>query len=225
MKLKAILCATLAAVAIPFSHAQQGSEFSLRFLAFPRQADSEPLQLLIGDGQTIPIKTPGHTLSPAYKVKLLSSIVVGVTEKNNLNVPIFKVLGRAASLPSSKQIILLLRKGQNNSDGFVVLPIDGDLAKFSGASFLFINASNLEVGGKIGDKTFQLNPGQRNLLHPAATHEGGFCQVTLAYQTEEKWQTFIDTRWSMSSRRRSIVFFYQEPQTGYLGIAPIVDVL
>jgi hypothetical protein len=223
MKLRNILYIVLAAIATPFSNAQGEGEWSLRFLAFPQQDDSKPIQLLVGDGKTIAIETPGHTLSPTYRVKPLTSIVVGVTENNKLQVPVFKVLGKAPSLATSKQIILLMRKGTSNSDGFVVLPIDGDLAKFSGASFLFINASNMQVGGKIGDKIFQLKPGQKELLKPAATHAGGCCQVTLAYQNNEKWQTFVDTRWSASNGRRSLVFFYQDPETGDLGVAPIIE--
>ena len=136
---------------------------------------------------------------------------------------VFKILGKSPSIASSKQIILLLRKGETNNDGFVMLPIDGATANFPGASFLFINASNLVIGGKIGDKTFALKPGQKNMLQPAPTHPGGGCQVTLAYQKDEQWKTFFDTRWVANPRYRSLIFFYQDPETETLGVAPIMD--
>lgn len=225
MNINTILRIAAAAIAIQISHAQTAGELSLQFLAFPKHADPEPIELLVGEGKTLAIEIPGHELSPVYKVARPASIVVGITTKNEKGEPVFQILGKAAPISSTKQIILLLRKGENNSDGFVVLPIDGDLSKFTGASYLFINAASMPVGGKIGDKIFKLNPGQRDLLKPAATHKGGGCQVTLSYKNEEKWKIFYDTRWSVNPRYRSLVFFYQDPETGSLGIAPIMDIL
>jgi len=225
MHTKNILRIAAAAIAIQFSHAQTTGELSLQFLAFPKHPDPQPIELLTGENETISIEIPGHELSPVYKVTRPASVIVGITEKNEKGEPIFKVLGKTTPLPSTKQIILLLRKGQNNSDGFVVLPIDGDLSNFSGGSYLFINASSMPCGGKIGDKMFNLKPGQRDLLKPAATHKGGGCQVTLSYQKEEKWKIFYDTRWSVNPGYRSLVLFYQDPETGRLGVAPIVDIL
>lgn len=225
MNTKLILRIAVAAIAIQFSRAQAEGGLSLQFLSFPQQISPEPIELLVGEGKTMPIEIPGNELSPAYKVKGLSSIVVGITTKNEKGEAVFQIMGKAPSLASSKQIILLMRKGENNSDGFVVLPIDGELANFSGGNYLFINASNLQVGGKIGDKIFKLKPGQRDLIQPAATHEGGGCQVTLTYQKEEKWKVFYDTRWVVNVRYRSLIFFYQDPESGSLGVAPIVDFL
>ena len=107
----------------------------------------------------------------------------------------------------------------------MVLPIDGELANFRGGSYLFINASKLNVGGVIGDKKFALKPGQRRMLKPAPNHESGICQVTLSYQRKDKWKTFKDTRWSANKRYRSLVFFHQHPKSGRLSVSPIVDIL
>jgi len=225
MTLRPIISIVVATLAIPLSHAQQAETLSLQFLAFPKQISPEPIELVVAEGKTMPIEIPGHELSPVYKVERLPSIVVGITTKNEQGEPIFQVLGKASTLSSSKQIVLLMRKGENNSDGFVVLPINGELAKFSGGQYYFINASQLPIGGIIGDKTFALKPGQRRLLQPAATHAGGGCQVTLSYQNEEKWKIFYDTRWTVNKRYRSLIFFYQDPESGSLGVAPIVDIL
>jgi len=198
---------------------------TLQFLAFPKQLRPEPVELLIGDDKTIEVQTPGNELSPAYEVPVLDSIVVGKSTTNDKGEPVFEVYGKAKSLGTSKQIILLMRKGKETRDGFVVLPINGDLGNFGGGSYLFINASALNVGGIIGDSKFALKPGQRNLLKPTPNFADEICQVTLAYQREDDWKTFKDTRWSANKAYRSLVFFYQNPQTGRLGVAPVVDIL
>ena len=120
---------------------------SLRFLAFPKSANMLPVELLVGEGETIKVDTPGNQLSAAYEVPSLSSLVVGATIQSADDGNVFKEYGRAKSLAVPKQIVLLLRKGKEHSDGFVIIPIDGSLANFSGASFLFINASNLGISG------------------------------------------------------------------------------
>jgi hypothetical protein len=204
--------------------AQQGKT-SLQFLAFPKQMPPEPIELVVGEGKTIEIQTPGNELSPAYKVSPLGSIMVGKTTQNENGESVFQVYGKAASISASKQIVLLMRKGKDASDGFVVLPVDGELANFSGGSFLFINASGLNVGGVIGNKKFALKPGQQKLLQPAPDHEDDICQVTLSYQREDKWKTFKDTRWSANEGYRTLIFFYQNPENGRLGVFPIVDIL
>ena len=223
-----ITYAAIASLCIHFCNAQEEQKISLQFLAFPAQANPEPIELLVGESKTIPIETPGNELSAEYKISRPSSIVVGVTTANEKGEPIFQVLGKSPTIASQKQIILLLRKGGNNSDGFTVVPVDGELVNFSGGSYLFINVSQLRVGGIIGDKKFALDPGERNLLKPAPSHVGGGCQVTLAYQKDEadtKGKKFYDTRWAVNARYRTLVFFYQDPVAKSLGVAPIVNFL
>lgn len=205
------------------AHAQEKA--SLQFLAFPKKLRPEPVELLIGKEKTIEVQTPGNELSPPYEVPPLESIVVGKTTVNEEGESVFEVYGQAKSIRTSKQLILLIRKGKEDSDGFVVLPIDGELTNFTGGSYLFINASPLNVGGIIGDGKFALKPGQRSLLRPKPDHENGICQVTLSYQTGEKWKIFKDTRWPANERYRSLVFFHQSPASGRLSVSPVVDML
>jgi len=219
----ALLAFAIAFVSMPAASAQD--KISLQFLAFPKKAQPEPVELLIGENKTIEVEIPGNELSPTYKVSPLGSIVVGKTTANKEGEPVFEVYGKARSIAASKQIILLIRKGKEDSDGFVVLPLNGELGDFRGGSYLFINASNLNVGGVMGDTKFALKPGQRRLLKPAPDHEGDICQVTLAYQREDKWKTFKDTRWPTNERYRSLVFFHQDPESGRLGVSPIIDML
>jgi hypothetical protein len=203
----------------------QEKQTKLRFLGFPQTENPEPVELLIGENKTIEVNTPGNELSQSYTVPPLSSIVVGKTVRNEKNDNVFQIYGSTKALAADEQIILLLRKGEKNSDGFEVIPVDGGQANFTGASYLFINTSKLSVGGFIGDKKFALKAGKSKIVKPKPNHKDGICQVTLSYLRGEKWKTFYDTRWPANDKFRSIVFFYQHPKTGRLGIAPIVDVL
>lgn len=212
----------LAATGLPIVSAQNAS---LQFLAFPKHISPEPVEVRISENKTMEVQTPGNELSPAYEVPKLEFIIVGKTTLNEKQEPVFHEYGRAKSLGVSKQIVLLMRKGRENRDGFVVVPVNGDLADFGGGAYLFINASNLNVGGVIGDSKFALKPGQRQVVRPKPNFEEGICQVTLAYQREDKWKTFKDTRWSSNEAYRSLVFFYQNPESGRLAVAPVVDML
>jgi hypothetical protein len=225
MNTRLFLCVAVAIIVFPFTRAMAEGEVSLQFLSFPHQLEREPIELVIGEEETLSIEIPSNELSPFYKVKRLASIVVGIKTVNEKGQSAFQVLGKAASLASSNQIIVLMRKGEHNSDGFVVLPIDSDQKDFPGGNYLFINASKELLAGKIGDKNLQLTPGEREMLKPGASHEGGGCQVTLFYKKGEKSQIFFDTRWSVSPRYRSLVFIYPSPTSGNLSVSLIVDIL
>jgi hypothetical protein len=203
----------------------QQQQVSLRILAFPQQNSPEPVELLIGEGKTIKVDTPGNELSRAYRIPPLTSINVGKTVIDKEGKPTFQTYGQAKSIAAPEQIILLLRKGQQNSDGFTVLPIGADLKDFGGASFLFINASNLRIGGVIGDQRLDISPGQLKTLTPKPNFDGGICQVTLSYLLEDKVKIFFDTRWPANKKVRSLVIFYQDPETGRIGLAPIMDII
>ncbi len=63
------------------------------------------------------------------------------------------------------------------------------------------------------------------MLTPKPDFEGDICQVTLSYQRGKKSKRFYDTRWPANKDARALVIFYQNPQTGRLGIAPIMDII
>lgn len=122
-------------------------------------------------------------------------------------------------------IVSRLEKGEINRNFKELLPKDDDFRNFNGGSFLFINISKTKVAVKVGDKEFELDPGQRKMLHPKATHKNGGCQVRLSYQKDEKWKVFRNTRWSTNVSYRSLIFFHQDSSSERLAVTPVVDIL
>jgi hypothetical protein len=211
-------------VSIHFGYAQV-EKVEMRFLSFPPQNESEPLELVVGKSETIEVDTPSHELSSTYRVTRLNTVTVGKTITDSEGKVIFQSYGQAKSIADKDQIILLLRKGKENSDGFVVIPISANMENFTGASFLFINTSNLVVKGTIGNQELDLSPGKMKILKPKPNFNDGICQVTLAYMHENKEKRFFDTRWPANKNVRSMVIFFQNPQTGRIGLAPITDII
>lgn len=205
--------------------AAQERKLSLRFLAFPAQNPPGTVELLLGEGKTIEVEIPGHELSRRYEVPPLASIMVGETVADSEGKPAFKIHGQAKGIAAPEQIILLLRKGAAKGDGFVVLPIGADTGAFAGGSFLFINASDVVINGTIGNLALNISPGKMRTLAPKPDFAGDICQVTLSYLKEGKTKRFYDTRWPANKDVRALVIFYQNPQTGRLGIAPIMDII
>lgn len=210
---------------IPSDGDSQDKKIAVQFLGFPKQLRPEPVELLLGKGQVIKVRTPGHELSETYRIPAVDTLIVEETVLDDEGEPVFKEYGRARALATPKQIVLLLRKGEEPSDGFVVLPISGELNDFKGGSYYFINASSLNMGVEIGDKKFALKPSQRKNVKPKPDHEADVCQTTFSYQKEDKWKRFHDTRWSTNELYRTLVFFYQDAKTNRIEVAPIIDMM
>ena len=117
--------------------AKEGGNIILQFLSFPKAVDPKPVELVVGEGKTIKVEIPTNTLSKTYTVKRQGVWAVGATGVDEEEKPVFNVFGQAGSLACSKQLILLVRKGENNADGMDVIPIDNGTANFGGGKFLF----------------------------------------------------------------------------------------
>jgi hypothetical protein len=221
-----LVASYLTIVSLSPACAEGEGRISLRFLAFPQTAEPEPVELVVGEnGKTIFVDTPGHEISKTYDVPAMTNIVVGKTGEDSEGKPSFQAYGSANAIAAREQIIVLIRKGEANSDGFVVLPQDGNLEHFTGASYLFINASSYSIAGTIGNQQLKLESGKRVMLKPKADFEGGVCQVTFSYLRSDKWKMFYDTRWPANDKIRNLVFFYQNPKNGRIGISPITDIV
>ena len=204
--------------------AQEGESVILRFVSFPRAIAPEPLELRVGEGKTIKIETPSNELSIPYKVKLQAIWAVGQTVEGKDGKSVFNVLGKATALASTEQMILLVRKGKANADGFEVLPIDGRGTEFGGGKFLFMNAAKVDIGGVVGSEKFAIKPGKHAIIKPKADPATkGLCHTTLYFRKDEQTKAFFSSTWPLSDDARSLVFFYHDPATNRLRLHTIRD--
>lgn len=194
-----------------FSNAQSANEVSLQFISFPIRSDPQPIELALSDSKTLSVELPCSRFSKAYKVPALSEWVMGKTIKTDGKPPTFDVYARAKASGSLFQLVLLIRKGDNDSDGFHPLVIDMDPREFTGGGFYFVNVSSTNIGVSIGDKKFGINPGKTGFAAPHANVDGDLAQVALAREINGKWELFSETRWIVHPKRRTITFFYQDP--------------
>lgn len=212
--------------------AQEAPQVTLRFLSFPKNAAPQPVELLIGEGETIEVKTPTNALSEPYKVNRLSTWAVGKLEpaKSEDEKPVFTSYGSAPALASSDQLILLVRKGKENADGFEVIPMDNRTVSFGGGQFFFMNASKVDIAGVLGGTRFALKPGQRTIIAPTETKKRestGANQffTEFFFRKEEEARPFFSSSWPANDKARSMVFFYHDPHNDRLRMHTIRDYL
>lgn len=219
-----IILAALALTCLPMTaHAQTAGEISLQFVSFPKSVDHQPLELLIGDGKTLPIQAPSNTLSQPYKVGPLSEWVIGKTDvisKDGEQKTVFTTYGRTASIPSNNQLILLIRTGKENSDGLRVIAMDNNMDHFGGGQFFFMNAAKIDIAGKVADASFVIKPGTFSIIKPQAgveEREGMMVAFTKLYYQGKKGATpFFSSTWPVNEKARSMIFFYHDPHNDRL---------
>ena len=205
-------------------HAQQG-QVTVQFLSFPKSIDPAPVELVTGEGKTIEVEIPSNELSPTYKVPRLGVWSVGQTIEGPDGDPVFQEFGRAKALGSASQLILLVRKGAEYTDGFDVLPVDNQIARFGGGKFLFMNAAKVDVAGEVGGEKFALAPGRHSIVEPKPGENGRTFLAQFYYRVDGKVKPFFSSKWPTNKQSRGLIFFYQAPDTKRLRLHSIRDFL
>jgi hypothetical protein len=204
--------------------AQDAASVTLRFLSFPRALNPEPVELLVGEGKTIKVEIPTNEISVPYKVTLQASWAVGETVNGKDDKPVFNVFGKAAALASSQQLILLVRKGKANADGFEVIPIDNRDTEFGGGKFLFMNAAGIDIAGVVGSEKFAVKPGKHTIVKPKVEPDTkGLCNILIYFRKDNQAKPFFSSTWPLSDKARGLIFFYHDPDTQRLRLHTIRD--
>jgi len=219
----ALLAAFLLSV-LP-SAAQEGATVALQFLSFPRSLAPEPVELVVGEGKTIVVEIPTNELSRTYKVKRQGTWAVGETIEGKDGNPACKTFGQARALASPRQLILLIRKGRENADGFELIPIDSRGTKFGGGKFLFLNATKINIAGVVGAEKFAVRPGKYAIIKPKIKAGEHTCHTALYYQKDGKQKNFFSSKWPVSKTARGLIFFYHDPDTRRIRLHSIRDFL
>lgn len=209
---------------------QKQQQVTLQFVTFPKWTTREPIQMFVGEGETLEFTAPSNSFSKPYQVPKLSSWVFGKAITNEKGEPAFETYGQGKSLDSKNQLILLIRLGKEVKDGIKVIAIDGQLNQFGGGEFFFYNASTFDIGGLMGKSKFQLKPAEHKIITPTAqdieVKEGNsFIQTMCFYRKEEMTNPFFNSTWHVNPKARSMVFFYQDNDKKRLKMHTIQDFL
>jgi hypothetical protein len=214
----------------PSVMAQEPQMVTLRFLSFPKCADPQPVELMIGEGEVLEVKTPTNALSPAYQVKRLATWSVGkLTPAESADQkPSFASYGAAPSLASSDQLILLIRNGKENKDGMQVIPLDNSVSHFGGGKFFFMNASTVDIAGMLGGTEFLLKPNAHAIIEPGtiikrANADSEQSLIEFSFRKEGEARASYSSNWPSNPKARSMVFFYHDPQNECLRMHTIRD--
>jgi|TARA_B110000908_G_scaffold83705_1_gene100150 hypothetical protein len=197
----------------------QEEQVTLQFVSFPKLSNSKPVELFIGEGKTIEVELPTNRLSPTYKVDRLAQWELGKSSIGADEKPVFETYGKATSIASNKQLILIIRKGANDSDGFKMIVMDKQQSKFGGGDYFFMNASTVSIGLKIGDKQLLLKPRSHELIKPAPSKVKGkrkYLYTYFYYRKKDKMVPFYNSTWRYSKKARCMVFFYHDTHTKQL---------
>ncbi len=201
---------------------------SLQFVSFPQRTEKEPVELIVGEGKTITIELPSNCLSKTYQTERLVNWTLGKTVTNKEGGNSFQVYGTTPSLSSNKQVILVIRKGNTDAEGFNLIPFTADEKGFSGGKYMIFNSSKIDVAGEIGDSKFKIEPLKHTLLAPKPSKEENgkkYLFTTLYFRKGEEAEPFYTSTWRFSEKARSMVFFYHEPHDQRLRIHTIRDYL
>lgn len=226
------LVALTTVIALHSTQAQNQSEgeVQLQFVSFPKAANPEPIELYLGEGKTLEVEIPTNRLSKKYSVKAMPTWILGKTAESAVEDadPVFAPYGRANSISSPTQLILVIRKGRQNEDGLALIPMPNTARNFGGGSFFFLNATPMDIAGIISNKRFSLKPGKFTIVEPEPSEVKGvyrYCKTQLAYRKGDDVRAFFNSTWRLNDKARSLIFFYLDPKTQRIRMHSIRDYL
>jgi hypothetical protein len=201
---------------------------SVQFVTFPIRTAADPVELIVAESKTINVELPTNNLSKVYNTSRLTSWVLGKSTTNQEGKTIFQTYGMAPVLSGNKQVILVIRKGNTDSDGYTLIPFNADDSGFSGGKYMIFNASQVDIAGEIGDQTFRLSPLHHTLSAPKPSKEENgkkYLYTTLYFRKGNEAEPFYTSTWRFSEKARSMVFLYHEPYEKRLRLHTIRDYL
>ncbi len=199
-----------------FTVQAQNETIDLHFISFPKSAEPEPLQLLIGKGETIEVELPTNHVSKAYQVPVLSKWTLGKTTTTEEGKLSFQNFGSTASIKSKSQLVLVLRPDKDKPEDLNLVALDFSEGGFGGGDYLFLNATKVDIAGVVGETKFSVKPSKSKLMAPKATNKKGGRSYTYArffFRNKETAKGFFSATWRLNEKARSIVIFYHDPGT------------
>ena len=211
------------------ARAQNEAAVQLQFVSFPALAEPKTVELRIGETEVMEVDLPTSNLSEVYNVKPMAAWALGKSTRDEDGKPVFETYGQAKSIGSASQLILVLRKGRADQDGFELCPIANGNAGFGGGEYLFMNASRVKIGGYLGEEKFALLPGTMQVIEPKASVDKGVRSVSFVKMFfrngKEEYTPFFSSEWRYSKTARTLAFIYHTPDSDRLRLHVIRDYL
>ncbi len=202
----------------------QENNVSLRLMAFPRSADDSPVQLNLGE-RTIDVQLAANCLSDPYTVPAMEAWDFGQRTTDGEGKSTFESWGRGKARSAKRQIVILLRKGPKNADGFRVLTLNDGPKHFDERQLLFYNLSLEDIAGEVGGVKFALKPAQHKVITPKADQGKDLCHASLLLMKNDKWRPFMESNWPLKKDTRGLIFLYTDPATSKVRLHTIRDFL
>lgn len=224
----ALLLAATTLCSLVHCAAQEAEQVKVRFVSFPRSDDPKPVELVVGEKQTIPVNLPSNIISPTYSVKKPISWTLGKTVNNDKGEPTFKVYGTAPAPAIAEQLVLVVRNGKTDEEGFRLIPLDGRQNGFGGGKYIFFNASKVDIACEIGEMNFVIKPLEHKLVDPkpnVAKNEREMLFVHLFFRKGGEATPFYSSTWRYNKKARTMVFLYHDNETMGLRLHVIRDYL
>jgi hypothetical protein len=203
--------------------AQTTGEISLSFVSFPKSPEPVKLKLWLGEGKLLDIEAPSKWLSSSVRIPPLAAWVVGEMVQGPDGKPIFKEYGRATASSASEQILLLIRKGSENAAGFNMVALDSRASEFGAGKYLFMNATEVEVAGRIAKEKFVIKPGNFAIMKPKVSEGEPTFHAALYCREGQEVRPFFSSEWRVNAGARNLVFCYTDPTTSRIRIHVIND--
>ncbi len=197
---------------------------NLRFVSFPKSANAEPIELLIGEGKTIKVEMPTNSISEAYEVPALATWALGKSSTNEKGEYVFLTYGKAPSIVAQEQLVIVVRQGLNDADGLTLNTLKNSDEGFNGGKYLLLNATKVDIAGSIGSGKFSLKPNNHGLIAPKPTKfedTRAYCFAEFYFRKKEEIQPFFSATWRFNEKARSMVFFYHDTKSKQLRIHTI----
>lgn len=210
----------------PMLHAQE-PEVTIRFVSFPLTNEDEAIELITVEGKTIKVELPTNRLSIEYKVPKLQKWVLGKTvEGAKEGEKTFDVFGEVSALGSGTQLILVIRGDADKPNDFTLTAFDGGQSGFTGGSYLFFNASKVDIAATLGESQLAIKPQKHHLIKPSLSKEekdSNQMYTRIYFRRGEEAVPFYTSAWRFNEKARSMVFFHHDIHTGQLRTHTIRD--
>lgn len=215
-----LLCSLAVAVAQEVEHVK------VRFISFPKLQDAKPVELLLGDGKTLPVELPTNSISSTYQIPKPAKWALGKTVVGADGKPSFTVYGSAPALAAAEQVVLVARKGKTDADGFTLIPFAETADGFGGGSYIFFNASKVDIACKLGDTKLVIKPLECKLAAPKPSdvlNQKDLLFVYLYFRKAQEAQPFYSSQWRYSKKVRTMVFLYHDQNSIHLKMHMVRD--